>query len=89
VADDGSIAQMLGLNVGAAWTLFWMLFFIRLVLGFAIGIDEIRMGFRKPLPPPAGSPEMRALRGGNLFVTALNGILVLLYLLLTPWLPRF
>jgi hypothetical protein len=89
VAHDGSLAQVLGLNVEAAWTLFWLLFFVRIALGFAVGIDDIRVAFRKPKPPAADSAEARTLRRGNDVVTVLNGALVLLYALLTPWFLRF
>jgi hypothetical protein len=82
---DGSIVQMLGLNADAAWTLFWLLFFVRVVLGFAVGIDDVRLSFRKPVPPAATSAEARALRRGNLFVTLLNAVLLALYAVLTPW----
>ena len=82
-----SLAETLGLNLGAAWTLFWTLFFVRLALGFAVGIDEVLLSLRKS-PRDAASAEARSLRRGNTIVTVLNAALVLLFVLLTPLIAR-
>jgi hypothetical protein len=85
VVHGVSFGELLGLNVAAAWTLFWTLFFVRLILGFAVGVDDVRLSLRRPTPPAATSPEARALRRGNNVVTMLNLALLFLFVLLTPW----
>jgi len=85
LADGGSIAQALGFDLDGLWRLLWVLFFVRVTLGFAIGIDDVRLSLRKH-PLGAKSPEIRSLRRGNTLVATLNAILLALYVLLAPWL---
>lgn len=68
-----SLAEMLGLDPAAMWSLAWTLFFVRLALGFAVGIDDVRHGFRSLDSDAAKrAAEARSLRRANAVVTALH-----------------
>jgi hypothetical protein len=88
LAFDLSLGEWLGLNVEAGWNVFWLVFFTRLALGAAVGIDEVLLSFRRNSPRSAASNEARTLRRGNNVVTFLNAILVVLFVVLTPLMFR-
>jgi hypothetical protein len=68
-----SLAELLGYDPAAMWSLAWALFFVRLALGFLIGIDDVLHGFRS-MSQSAGTREReaRAIRRANLIVTVLH-----------------
>jgi hypothetical protein len=73
VTDYVSLAEILGYDPTAMWTLAWTLFFVRLALGFAVGIDEVMHSFRSA-HRDAGtrSAQARPIRRANLIVTLLH-----------------
>jgi len=81
VEPEISIAGLLGFNVSAAWHLFWLLFFVRLFLGLAVGFDEVTLSLRR-IRPSTHESEKRSLRIGNSVVTALNVVLLVMFVLL-------
>lgn len=90
--DTVSLAELLGLNVGAAWTLFWTLFFVRLVLGFAVGFDSVVLSFRRPTADQTAVERTKAdakkLRSADNAIFALHNIVLVLFFLVWPFLPR-
>jgi hypothetical protein len=68
-----SLAELLGYDPAAMWSLAWALFFVRLALGFLVGIDDVLHGFRSTSQNPnAREREARVIRRANLIVTALH-----------------
>lgn len=68
-----SLAEILGYDPAAMWTLAWTLFFVRLGLGFAVGIDDVLHGFRSMSADPAARErDARSIRRANLIVTVLH-----------------
>lgn len=55
------------------WRLAWLLFFVRLTLGFFVGIDDVLHGFKAMRPDRAAyEREARRLRHGNRAVTVIH-----------------
>jgi hypothetical protein len=73
VTDYVSLAEILGYDPAAMWTLAWTLFFVRVALGFAVGIDDVMHGFRSN-DRDAGKrdAQARSIRRANLIVTILH-----------------
>lgn len=68
-----SLAELLGLDPAAMWRLAWVLFFVRLSLGFLVGIDDVLHGFKATRPDRAAHKrEARSIRRANVFVTLLH-----------------
>jgi hypothetical protein len=80
-----SPAEALGLNVEAVWTLFWTLFFVRLGLGFAVGVEDVMLRLRRP--PAKDDKAARTIRVGDNVVDALHVVLIVVFLLVWPRLP--
>lgn len=84
-----SLAETLGFDPAAMWTLAWTLFFVRLALGFAVGIDDVLHGFRSlSTDPAAREREARSIRRANLIVTLLHVAMLAAFALAVPTLPR-
>jgi hypothetical protein len=82
VSDDVSLAQILGYDPAAMWTLAWTLFFVRLALGFVVGIDDVMHGFKSLSNDAAKhAAEARAVRRANLIVTALHVAMLFVFAL--------
>lgn len=68
-----SLAEVLGFDPAAMWRLAWLLFFVRLGLGFLVGIDDVLHGFKTMRPDRvAHEREARTIRRANLLVTILH-----------------
>lgn len=68
-----SLAELLGFDPAAMWRLAWVLFFVRLGLGFLVGIDDVLHGFKAMRPDrTAHEREARTIRRANLLVTLLH-----------------
>lgn len=68
-----SVAEFLGLDPVGMWRLAWLLFFVRLTLGFFVGIDDVLHGFKAMRPDRAAyEREARRLRHGNRAVTVIH-----------------
>lgn len=68
-----SLAELMGFDAAAMWRLAWVLFFVRLGLGFLVGIDDVLHGFRSTRPDRAQHErEARTIRRANLLVTVLH-----------------
>jgi hypothetical protein len=68
-----TLAEALGYDPAAMWSLAWTLFFIRLALGFAVGIDDVLHGFRSLSDNDASrAAKARSIRRANLIVTLLH-----------------
>lgn len=68
-----SVAEFLGLDPVGMWRLAWLLFFVRLTLGFFLGIDDVLHGFKALRPDRAAHErEARRIRLGNRAVTVLH-----------------
>lgn len=68
-----SLAELLGFDPAAMWRLAWVLFFVRLGLGFLVGIDDVLHAFKATHPDRATHErEARSIRRANLFVTVLH-----------------
>ncbi len=68
-----SLAELLGFDPAAMWRLAWVLFFVRLGLGFLVGIDDVLHGFKATRPDRAAHErEARSIRRANLLVTILH-----------------
>lgn len=68
-----SVAEFLGLDPVGMWRLAWLLFFVRLTLGFFLGIDDVLHGFKALRSDRAAHErEARRLRLGNRAVTVLH-----------------
>jgi hypothetical protein len=80
VNDYVSLAEMLGYDPAAMWTLAWTLFFVRLALGFAVGIDDVVQSFQKNKDP-------RAIHRANNVVTALHIAMLAAFVLAAPFIP--
>lgn len=86
---DVSLAELLGYDPAAMWSLAWALFFVRLALGFLVGIDDVRHGFRS-MRQSAGvrEREARSIRRANLVVTVLHAAMLAAFalaLVRVPW----
>jgi len=82
VVHGVSLAEALGFDPTAMWSLAWTLFFVRIVLGFAVGIDDVMHGFRSLEPNAAKrAAEARALRRANVAVTALHVAMLVVFAL--------
>ncbi len=83
-----SLAETVGLDPAAMWTLAWTLFFIRVGLGFAVGIDDVVNSFRS-LDPDANKhkAQARSLRRGNNVVTALHVAMLAAFAFAVPYIP--
>ncbi len=79
-----SLAETAGLDPAAMWTLAWTLFFIRVGLGFAVGIDDVVNSFRTH---PKKSDAARAIRNGNAVVTALHVAMLAAFAFAAPYIP--
>ena len=53
-----SVAEFLGLDPLGMWRLAWLLFFVRLTLGFFLGIDDVLHGFKALRPDRAFGPHV-------------------------------
>ena len=83
-----SIAELFGYEPSRLWILFWVLFFVRIVLGFAVGIDDIAHGFRALKNEPAKhAAEARSLWRANLIVTGLHVMMLVAIALAAPYIP--
>ena len=83
-----SIAELFGYDPSRLWTLFWILFFVRLALGFAVGIDDVRHSFRSLKNAPAKhAAEARTLRRANAVVTLLHILMLATIALAAPYIP--
>jgi hypothetical protein len=80
-----SLAEMLGFNLDAAWTLFWTLFFLRLALGFAVGVEDVFLRLRRP--PRRDAKAARVIRLGDNVVAALHVALLVVFALVWLRLP--
>jgi hypothetical protein len=68
-----SVAEVLGLDPVGLWRLAWLLFFVRLTLGFFVGIDDVLHGFKAMRSDRAAHErEGRMLRRANLVVTVVH-----------------
>lgn len=73
MTDYVSLAEILGYDPAAMWTLAWTLFFVRLALGFAVGIDDVMHGFRSnDRDTEKHDAQARSIRRANLIVTVLH-----------------
>jgi hypothetical protein len=67
------VAELLGLDPAGMWQLAWLLFFVRLTLGFFVGIDDVLHGFKAMRPDRAAyEREGRMLRSANRAVTVIH-----------------
>ena len=83
-----SLAEMLGFDPAAMWSLAWTLFFVRVVLGFAVGIDDVMHGFRSLEPDAAKrAADARALHRANIAVTVLHVAMLAVFALAALRLP--
>ncbi len=83
-----SLAETLRFDPAAMWTLAWTLFFVRLALGFAVGIDDVMHGFRSLTTDHAAHErEARSIRRANLIVTMLHVAMLAAFALAVPYLP--
>jgi hypothetical protein len=83
-----SLAEILGLDPAAMWTLAWTLFVARVILGFAVGIDDVLHGFRSMSTDHAARErEARTIRRANLIVTALHVAMLAAFALAVRYLP--
>lgn len=88
VTDYVSLAEILGYDPAAMWTLAWTLFFVRLALGFAVGIDDVMHGFKSRSTDTAKhAAEARAVRRANLIVTVLHIAMLAAFALAVPYVP--
>lgn len=88
VSDYVSLAEMLGYDPAAMWTLAWTLFVVRLGLGFAVGIDDVLHGFRSMSADRAARErDARSIRRANLIVTALHVAMLAAFALAVPLIP--
>ncbi|MBP6013595.1 MAG: hypothetical protein KBA31_15315 [Alphaproteobacteria bacterium] len=86
---DVSLAEMLGFNSAQVWTWFWVLFFLRLILGAFIGIDDIAHGFKALSRDRAThEAEARSIRRGNAVVTAIHIVMLAVFALAYIRLPQ-
>jgi hypothetical protein len=83
-----SLAEVLGFDPAAMWSLAWTLFFARIVLGFAVGIDDVIHGFRSLEPDVAKrASDARALRRANVAVTVLHAAMLIVFALAALHVP--
>jgi hypothetical protein len=83
-----SLAELLGYDPATIWTLAWTLFFARLALGFAVGIDDVLHGFRSLEPDAAKrAAEARSIRRANAVVTILHVMMLAAFALAAIKLP--
>jgi len=76
------VAELLGLDPAGMWRLAWLLFFVRLVLGFFVGIDDVLHGFKAMRPDRAAHErEARTLRRANLAVIVIHVAMLLAFAL--------
>lgn len=81
-----SIAELFGYDPSRLWILFWVLFFVRLALGFAVGIDDIAHGFRSLKNDAAKqAAEARSLRRANAIVTLLHILMLTTIAVAAPY----
>lgn len=86
---DISLAELLGFNLATVWTCFWVLFFVRLILGAFVGIDDITHGFKAlSRDRKTHEAEARTIRHGNLVVTAIHVIMLATFALAFIRLPQ-
>ena len=84
-----SLAEALGYNNAEMWTLFWGLFFVRLILGAFVGIDDIRHGFRTlSIDRAKWEAEARSIRRGNIVVAAIHIVMLGVFALAFVRLPQ-
>jgi hypothetical protein len=80
-----SVAEMMGYDPAALWSLAWILFFVRIVLGFAVGIDDVMHGFRRPgIDAAQRAREARAIRRANIVVSVLHVIMLAAFAFAVP-----
>lgn len=83
-----SIAELLGFDPAAMWQLAWVLFFVRLGLGFLVGIDDILHGFKSMRPDRnAHEREARSIRRANVLVTILHVTMLAVFALAALHVP--
>ena len=86
---DISLAEVLGFNLAEAWTWFWVLFFVRLILGAFVGIDDITHGFKAlSRDREAHEAEARSIRRGNVMVTLIHVAMLIVFALAFIRLPQ-
>ena len=86
---DISLAEMLGFNLATVWTWFWVLFFLRLILGAFVGIDDITHGFKALSQDRAThEAEARSIRRGNVVVTIIHIAMLVAFALAYIRLPQ-
>jgi len=79
-----TLAETAGLDPAAMWTLAWTLFFIRVGLGFAVGIDDVVNSFRVHSKK---NETARSIRNGNAVVTALHVAMLAAFAFAVPYIP--
>jgi hypothetical protein len=68
-----TLAEAMGYDPAALWALAWTLFFVRIALGFAVGIDDVLHGFRSlKADAAARARQARSIRRANMIVTILH-----------------
>lgn len=83
-----SLAELLGYDPAAMWSLAWALFFVRLALGFAVGIDDVLHGFRSLNGDRAAHErEARNIRRANLIVAVLHVAMLVTFALAVVRIP--
>jgi hypothetical protein len=90
VTDYVSLAEILGYDPAAMWTLAWTLFFLRLALGFAVGIDDVVQSFRHSANAPDPQKikdDARSIRRANMVVTALHVAMLAAFALAAAYVP--
>jgi hypothetical protein len=80
-----SLAEHLGYDPATMWSLAWTLFFIRIVLGFAVGIDDVMHGFRHPgIDAAKRAREARSIRRANIVVSVLHVLMLAAFAFAAP-----
>jgi hypothetical protein len=84
------VAELLGFDPAELWRLAWLLFFVRLTLGFFVGIDDVLHGFKAMRPDrSAHEREGRMLRRANRVVTVVHVAMLAAFALAVLKVPAF
>ncbi len=83
-----SLAEALGFDPAAMWTLAWTLFVVRVVLGFAVGIDDVVNSFRSlDTDAKKHQAQARSIRRANNVITALHVAMLAAFALAALYIP--